>query len=219
MAQIKLSRNEVALVDDTDFKKVSKYKWHYHSTGYARGYINGKPVRMHHFITGAVGNITHLDGDKLNNQMDNLFVPADEIRNQLQNFKTKKMLTITRVKYEHPKPDCNKIEPETIIEETAKYFSVTSQDILGTCRKRPIIWARQIAQALVAANCRYLPLTSIGRIFGGRDHATIIHSMEVVRDILTLKHDDPVKRAYEDITDSLPFDCSNVKLRSTYFES
>lgn len=81
MKEIPLTKEMVAIVDDEDFEKVSKYKWHagqcgnkiYGKTG------NGKPnsvrMYMHRFILNVTDSkikVDHIDGNTLNNQKHNL---------------------------------------------------------------------------------------------------------------------------------------------------
>jgi len=42
-----------------------------------------------------------------------------------------------------------------------------------------------------------LPLTSVGQIFGGKDHTTVIHAREKVADLI--KNNNRIKIAVEDI--------------------
>ncbi len=66
-----------------------------------------------------------------------------------------------------------------IIKTTASYWGIKVKDILGKTRQSKIATARQIAMYL----CRQelsLPYTRIGRIFGGKDHSTVIHSVEKI---------------------------------------
>jgi hypothetical protein len=70
------------LIDDEDWEKVSKYKWHLskQSQGllYAQTFIykNGKkiPLKLHRLIMNCPKNkeIDHIDGNGLNNQKSNL---------------------------------------------------------------------------------------------------------------------------------------------------
>jgi len=79
MKQIPLSRELIALVDDEDFEKVSKYKWS--ATSSINGVIYGargiggrknhKTIYLHQFIMG-MKNVDHRDGDGLNCQRSNL---------------------------------------------------------------------------------------------------------------------------------------------------
>lgn len=53
-------------------------------------------------------------------------------------------------------------------------------DVQGKSRRQPLVTCRQIAMFL----CRELTdlsLPKIGRAFGGRDHATVIHSVNKVK--------------------------------------
>lgn len=69
-----MGKGNVALVDDEDYERLYKHKWHLHSAGYATnwGTINGY---MHRFILGITGRskvVDHINGDKLDNRKINL---------------------------------------------------------------------------------------------------------------------------------------------------
>ena len=83
MKKIRLTQNQVALVDDEDFERLNQFKWCAHKlklTFYATRNspkINGKrrTIRMHHEIIGRppVGKMSdHADGNGCNNQRYNL---------------------------------------------------------------------------------------------------------------------------------------------------
>ena len=67
-----------ATVDDADFEKLNKYNWSYLSSGYAFRYLpkDGKPkcILMHRQIMNPVKGlcVDHVDGNRLNNQRENL---------------------------------------------------------------------------------------------------------------------------------------------------
>ena len=69
--------------------------------------------------------------------------------------------------------------PDDIIEETAKYFSINPEDIKGQRRTRNTALARQIAmyQIRILTN---LSLQDIGNIFEGRDHTTVLSSIQKI---------------------------------------
>lgn len=72
------------------------------------------------------------------------------------------------------------ISADKIIEQTAKFFNISPQDIKSPRRKKNISIARQIAMYL----CREmlnLSTTQIGAIFGNRDHSTVIYAIEKVK--------------------------------------
>ncbi len=73
-----------------------------------------------------------------------------------------------------------KIETKSIIAQTALHFSLQEEDLLGSQRTQSVVKARQIAIYL----CRELLALSspaLGKVFGGRDHSTIIHSINKVK--------------------------------------
>lgn len=74
--EIKLSQERVAIIDDDDFDKVSKYKWHYVRFGYAcaNPAWKGPSLRMHRIIMDAKEGqvVDHVNGDRLDNRKANL---------------------------------------------------------------------------------------------------------------------------------------------------
>lgn len=83
MKEIRLTQDQVALVDDCDFERLNKFKWFAHkgrNTYYAQRNspkINGKQrtIFMHHKVIGKppVGKMSdHEDGNGCNNQRYNL---------------------------------------------------------------------------------------------------------------------------------------------------
>ncbi len=75
------------------------------------------------------------------------------------------------------------ISAATIIAQTASYFGLTIDDLLGASRSRTLVTARQIAMYL----CRELTalsLPKIGQEFGGRDHTTVMHAERKIRTLM-----------------------------------
>ena len=77
MKTIQLTQGFFALVDDTDWELVSRFKWQANrgrttSAVYAMTTINKKGVLMHRLILGIKASIDHIDGNGLNNQRANL---------------------------------------------------------------------------------------------------------------------------------------------------
>ena len=63
-----------------------------------------------------------------------------------------------------------------IVEAVAVRFGMTAADLIGPRRTREYAYARHMAMAEVRA-ARGLSLPVIGRMFGGRDHTTVIHGI------------------------------------------
>lgn len=85
MKEIQLTQGKVAIVDDEDFERVSKYKWYYNER-YAKTTIHYKKVYLHKFLMECPKGmqVDHKDGDTLNNQKSNLRIatPAENTRNR-----------------------------------------------------------------------------------------------------------------------------------------
>ena len=65
---------------------------------------------------------------------------------------------------------------DTIIEETANYYSLTSEDLKGPSRIRDTALARNVAIYLIRKLTNF-SLKNVGEVFGGRDHSTILNSL------------------------------------------
>lgn len=69
------------------------------------------------------------------------------------------------------------IPPENVIQAVASHFKIPADDLVGSSRKANIALARQVLIYLLRKDLG-LPLVRIGVLVGGRDHSTIIHSVE-----------------------------------------
>jgi chromosomal replication initiator protein len=71
------------------------------------------------------------------------------------------------------------ISIDEIKREVASYFGIKLADLVSKRRSQNLVYPRQIAMHL----CRQLTSASlpvIGKMFGGRDHSTVIHSLNVI---------------------------------------
>lgn len=76
------------------------------------------------------------------------------------------------------------VNAPTIISETATYFGVSVEDLIGPSRNQTLVMARQIAMYL----CRELTdlsLPKIGQEFGGKDHTTVMHAERKIRKLMS----------------------------------
>jgi chromosomal replication initiator protein len=81
-------------------------------------------------------------------------------------------------------PLVNDIDSATIMAVTAEYFTLSMDDLLGPSKTKQVATARQIAMYL----CRELTeltLPAIGKVFGGRDHTTVMHAAKKIRSEMT----------------------------------
>ncbi len=68
---------------------------------------------------------------------------------------------------------------DDILEKVCDHFNVTSKDVNSRSRKRDIVVARQVSMYL-AQKYTKMPASRIGKLVGGRDHSTVIHSCNQV---------------------------------------
>jgi len=94
------------------------------------------------------------------------------------------------------RPDArHRIDASTIVKTTADYFATTVEAIKGKRRTNAIVVPRQVAMYL----CRTLtemPLAEIGRVFGGRDHTTVLYACDRVRSMI--ESDPEIRRAVQE---------------------
>lgn len=81
------------------------------------------------------------------------------------------------------KTSSKEITIESIQKMVCDYFEVPYDKLLQKTRKREIVQARQITMYLAKAFTKN-SLKTIGEHFGGRDHTTVIHSCQTVKDLM-----------------------------------
>ncbi len=81
------------------------------------------------------------------------------------------------------KSSSKEITIDTIQKMVCEYFDVPYDKLLQKTRKREIVQARQITMFLSKSFTKN-SLKTIGEHFGGRDHTTVIHSCQTVKDLM-----------------------------------
>ena len=84
-----------------------------------------------------------------------------------------------------------------LLEEIAEILGFEVDALRGKSRQRPLVTARQIAM-YVFRDLTDLSYPSIARLFGGRDHTTVIHAVEKIQRQMGER-----KQIYEQVTDLL----------------
>ena len=93
-----------------------------------------------------------------------------------------------------------KVKPRTddeLLQEIADILGFDVQALKGKSRQRPLVTARQIAM-YVFRNLTELSYPSIARLFGGRDHTTVIHAVDKIQKLMSER-----KQIYDQVTDLL----------------
>lgn len=91
---------------------------------------------------------------------------------------------------------CEEITADEIIDCTCRYFNVAKEDVIGKKKNKEVVEPRQIAIYLIN-DLMTLPLTSIGQIFGGREHTTVMHARDKISAAVT--SDTKIRTAVNDI--------------------
>ncbi len=93
-----------------------------------------------------------------------------------------------------------KLDTAEIITAVCKYYSVTKEEIISGRRKKELVLPRQIAIYLIREQTTK-SLPEIGKIMGGKDHTTIMHSEKKIADLL--KIDKSIKESIENLRNQL----------------
>src|SRR5882762_8397686 len=123
----------------------------------------------HHFLYGIDGNFFAACSYKIAQYLFGKFqVDLELAKKVLRNFirTSSKEITI-----------------DAIQKMVCEFFDVPYDRLLHKTRKREIVQARQISMYLAKAFTKN-SLKTIGEHFGGRDHTTVIHSCQTVKDLM-----------------------------------
>ena len=88
------------------------------------------------------------------------------------------------------------VTADKIISSVCTFYKLDKEKLLGKSKKKELVQPRQIC-AYLMCEILNIPLVSIGKAMGDRDHTTIIHSREKVTNLL--KINDRVAKDVEDI--------------------
>jgi chromosomal replication initiator protein len=72
-----------------------------------------------------------------------------------------------------------RISPQMILDTTAATYGFSVEALIGPSRTRPLVTARQVAMYLTRDLTDY-SYPAIGRVFGKRDHTTVIHAVDKI---------------------------------------
>lgn len=72
---------------------------------------------------------------------------------------------------------------DEVIEIVAEYFKISTNDLVGGCRKRHIMVPRQVAMYLIRHELNW-PYEQIGEEFGGKNHTTVMHACDKINTAL-----------------------------------
>lgn len=79
-----------------------------------------------------------------------------------------------------PPININSLDHKKVLSEINNYFKLKMVDLMGPRRQKELVLPRQIAMFIMYEHCK-LSMEKIGQILGGRDHTTILHGIEKIR--------------------------------------
>ncbi len=68
---------------------------------------------------------------------------------------------------------------QNLLSVVSEYYNISTNDLISKKRKRIYLYPRQVAMYLIKDNFD-LPFKKIGSYFSGRDHSTVMHSVEKI---------------------------------------
>jgi chromosomal replication initiator protein len=77
-------------------------------------------------------------------------------------------------------PKQSNLSIDTIIRVVSEHFGLTPNDLKGKKRSQNIVFARQLAMYIGRELTDY-STTELGQEFGGKDHTTVMHSIEKIK--------------------------------------
>ena len=88
------------------------------------------------------------------------------------------------------------VTPDVIQRTVADYYNLEVEKLASATRRRQVVLARQISMFLVKQYTDQ-SLKSIGRMFGGRDHSTVLYSIKTVKDLM--ETNDEIRKALAEL--------------------
>ncbi|MCL1944625.1 MAG: chromosomal replication initiator protein DnaA [Firmicutes bacterium] len=99
-------------------------------------------------------------------QLDKVSPNTDMVQIALKDFEEKSQGIVTM---------------DTIVDITCNYFKLDRTEVMGKKKTKDIAEARQVCMYLIT-DILNVPLATIGTLFGGRDHTTVMHARNKVAD-------------------------------------
>ncbi len=80
-----------------------------------------------------------------------------------------------------------------VIDAVCRFYDISNKDLIGTSRKKELVWPRQIAIYLMREEVR-TSYPSIGHEMGGRDHTTAMHAYNKIEKEIKENENEKVKQ-------------------------
>jgi chromosomal replication initiator protein len=116
----------------------------------------------------------------------NRVVAFGQVYNKIPDIKETKNILTTYLNAPY-----RKTSPQTILKAVADFYNISATDLLKRSRKKEVVKPRQVAMFLLRDETK-LSFPEIGQKLGGRDHSTVIHACEKIRNESAI--DEPLKQ-------------------------
>lgn len=88
------------------------------------------------------------------------------------------------------------LTPASIVNAVVGFYDVTKEELVGKCKKKELVVPRQVCCYLMC-ELLTLPLISIGKELGGRNHTTILYSRDKISELISVN--DKLAKEIDDI--------------------
>ncbi len=97
-------------------------------------------------------------------------------------------------------PEQEEVTSDAIIRATSNFYSITKADLIGKNKRQELVRARQVCTYLMCEMLS-LPLVTVGKEMGGRDHATVIYSRDKIAELMRVN--DAIRKEVNDIKSAI----------------
>jgi chromosomal replication initiator protein len=125
---------------------------------------------LNYIATNIQKNVRELEGAL------NRIIAFSQIYNKLPDAKEAKSILNTYLSAPY-----KKTSPQIILKAVADFYNVSSNDLTKRSRKKEVVRPRQVAMYLLREETK-LSFPEIGQKLGGRDHSTVIHACEKIKE-------------------------------------
>ncbi len=116
----------------------------------------------------------------------NRVVAFSQIYNRVPEIKEVKNILTTYLSTPY-----RKTSPQVVLKSVADFYSISLADLVKRSRKKEVVKPRQVAMYLLREETK-LSFPEIGQKLGGRDHSTVIHACEKIKEETSV--DEPLKQ-------------------------
>lgn len=92
------------------------------------------------------------------------------------------------------------LDHKKILATINQYFSLKMADLIGPRRQKELVLPRQIAMYVLYEE-GHLPMEKVGQLLGGRDHTTVLHGIDKIRQ--AMQRDREIQRLVIEVKQSL----------------